>query len=315
MIEEFVYKLVFNITRLPANSKLGQSAAFFFYDTIKIFIMLSIIIFLVTFVRSFFPPEKIKKYLHNRYEFLGNVLAALFGIITPFCTCSAIPLFMGFLESGVPLGVTFSYLISAPTVNEIALGLLWVLFGWKIALLYIATGLSIAIISGYVIGRLHLEHLVEEFVYETKAVESKTERPSLNERTLYAYQYMISILKKVWLFIIIGVGLGALIHGYVPVSFVLKVAGPGNPLAVPVAVLIGVPLYSNVAGSIPIIQALIAKGLPIGTALALMMSITAISAPELLILRRVMKTKLLAIFVGIVAGGIVTIGYLFNMIL
>jgi hypothetical protein len=224
-------------------------------------------------------------------------------------------MFIGFLESGLPLGVTFSFLISSPTVNEVALVMLWGLFGWKIALLYIGTGVTLAFFSGIVIGKLKLESQVEEYVYKMKLGETGAMETSWKERVQYARDYTKDILKRVWLFVLIGIGLGAWIHGYAPVDLVMKYAGPGNPFAVIVAVLIGVPLYSNAAGTIPIIQALVEKGMPMGTALAFMMSIVAISTPEMIILRKVIKPKLIAIFVGIVSVAIVLIGYLFNAVL
>jgi uncharacterized membrane protein YraQ (UPF0718 family) len=224
-------------------------------------------------------------------------------------------MFIGFVESGLPLGVTFSFLISSPTVNEVALVMLWGLFGWKIAFIYTATGVILAFFGGIIIGKLKLEHLVEDYVYQIKMGESETIVPTWKERLGYARDYTKDILRRVWLFVLIGIGLGAWIHGYVPMDFVLKYAGPGNPFAVIVAVLIGIPLYSNAAGTIPIVQALVEKGLPMGTALAFMMSIVAISTPEMIILRKVIKPKLIAIFAGIVSVAIIIVGYLFNAIL
>jgi uncharacterized membrane protein YraQ (UPF0718 family) len=294
---------------------LGEALDFFFYDTVKVFLLLVVIIFGVAIIRSFFPPERSRKLLGHRREYVGNFLAACLGIVTPFCSCSAVPLFIGFVESGLPLGVTFSFLISSPTVNEVALVMLWGLFGWEIAFLYTATGVTLAFIGGIIIGKLKLDHLVEDYVYQIKMGESEVTVLTWKERIRYARDYTKDILRRIWLFVLIGIGLGAWIHGYVPMNFVLKYAGPGNPFAVPVAVLIGVPLYSNAAGTIPIIQALVEKGLPMGTALAFMMSIVAISTPEMIILRKVIKPKLIAIYVGIVAVAIIIVGYLFNAIL
>ena len=287
---------------------------FFFYDTMKIFLLLTIIIFVVAVIRSFFPPERARRLLGNRREYVGNLLAALLGIVTPFCSCSAVPLFIGFIESGLPLGVTFSFLISSPTVNEVALVMLWGLFGWEIALLYVATGVILAFISGIVIGKLKLEHLVEDYVYQIKLGEREEVVPTWRERFEYARDYTKDILKRVWLFVIIGIGLGALIHGYAPIDFVVKYAGPGNPFAVIIAVLIAIPLYSNAAGTIPIVQALVGKGMPMGTALAFMMAVVAISTPEMIILRKVIKPKMIAIFAGIITVAIIFIGYLFNYV-
>ena len=315
MLKDFADVIVYNWLQAPTGSMLGEALDFFFYDTMKVFLLLVSIIFAVAVIRSYFPPERSRRLLGNRREYVGNFLAASLGIVTPFCSCSAVPMFIGFVESGLPLGVTFSFLISSPTVNEVALVMLWGLFGWKIAMIYMGTGLIIAFIGGIVIGKLKLEHLVEDYVYKIKMGETAAVIPTLKERLEYARDYTKDILKRVWLFVLLGIGLGAWIHGYVPMDFVLKYAGPGNPFAVPIAVLIGIPLYSNAAGAIPIVQALVEKGLPMGTALAFMMSIVAISTPEMIILRKVIKPKLIAIFAGIVTVAIIIIGYLFNAIL
>jgi hypothetical protein len=255
---------------------------------------------------------------------VGNVAAALVGIITPFCSCSAVPLFIGFIESGVPLGVTFSFLIASPMVNEIAIILLWGMVGWQITALYIISGLIIAIVAGIIIGKLKLEGEVESYVYDMiekiKAAEQsgialEEENQTLRERAISSKDYTIDLLKKVGPYVIIAIGIGAIIHGYVPSDFLLTYAGPGNPLAVPIAVLIGVPLYSNAAGIIPLVAVFIDKGIPIGTALAFMMAVTALSVPEMIILRKVLKPKLLAIFIGILAVSITAIGYLFNAVI
>jgi uncharacterized membrane protein YraQ (UPF0718 family) len=315
MFKYLADKLVYQLIGIKPETMLGEALDFFFYDTMKVFFLLVVIIFGVAIIRSFFPPERSRKLLGHRRVYVGNFLAACLGIVTPFCSCSAVPMFIGFVESGLPLGVTFSFLISSPTVNEVALVMLWGLFGWKIAFIYTATGVILAFFGGIIIGKLKLEHLVEDYVYRIKMGESQAVVPTWKERLGYARDYTKDILRRVWLFVLIGIGLGAWIHGYVPMDFVLKYAGPGNPFAVIVAVLIGIPLYSNAAGTIPIIQALVEKGLPMGTALAFMMSIVAISTPEMIILRKVIKPKLIAIFVGIVTGAIIIIGYLFNAIL
>ena len=315
MFKYLADSLVYKWMGVQPKTKLGDSLNFFFYDTMKVFFLLIVIVFGVAIIRSFFPPERSRKLLGHRREYVGNFLAASLGIVTPFCSCSAVPMFIGFVESGLPLGVTFSFLISSPTVNEVALVMLWGLFGWKIAFIYVATGVMLAFISGIIIGKLKLEHLVEGYVYQIKMGDMETTVPSWRERLGYARDYTKDILKQIWLYVIIGIGLGALIHGYIPMDIVLKYAGPGNPFAVIVAVLIGIPLYSNAAGTIPIVQALVEKGLPMGTALAFMMSIVAISTPEMIILRKVIKPKLIAIFAGILALGIIIIGYLFNAIL
>ncbi len=315
MLKYVADSLVYQVLGIKQGTMLGEALNFFFYDTMKVFLLLVVIIFVVAIIRSFFPPEKSRKLLGNRREYVGNFLAACLGIVTPFCSCSAIPLFIGFVESGLPLGVTFSFLISSPTVNEVALVMLWGLFGWRIALLYTATGVILAFFGGIIIGKLKLEHLVEDYIYQIKMGECEASVPTWKERFSYARAYTKDILRRVWLFVLIGIGIGAWIHGYVPMDLVLRYAGPGNPFAVIVAVLIGIPLYSNAAGAIPIVQALVEKGLPMGTALAFMMSIVAISTPELIILRKVIKPKLIAIFTGIVAVSIIIIGYLFNAIL
>ena len=315
MLKYLADSLVYTLMGIQPGTMLGEALNFFLYDSMKVFLLLVSIIFTVAVIRSFFPPEKSRKLLGNRREYIGNFLAACLGIVTPFCSCSAVPMFIGFVEAGLPLGVTFSFLISSPMVNEVALVMLWGLFGWKIAFIYTATGVMLAFFGGIIIGKLKLEHLVEEYVYQIKVGESETIVPTWKERLGYAWDYTKDILRRVWLFVLIGIGVGAWIHGYVPMDFVLKYAGPGNPFAVIVAVLIGIPLYSNAAGTIPIVQALVEKGLPMGTALAFMMSIVAISAPEMIILRKVIKLKLIAIFVGIVTVAIIIIGYLFNVIL
>lgn len=308
--------VTFGFFNLSKTSLLGSAVNFFIYDSIKILILLIVIIFLVSYLRSFISPEKTRKLLTKRFTVIGNVLAALFGIITPFCSCSAVPLFIGFVESGVPLGVTFSYLISAPMVNEVAVILLFGLFGLPVALLYAASGVTIAIIVGYSMGKMNLEPLVEDYVWKIKAGDADGEQSlTSRERINQAYLYTMDLIKKVYPYVLVGVGIGALIHGYAPSDALTKIAGRGNILAVPIAVLIGVPLYSNAAGTIPIVQALISKGLPLGTALAFMMSVTALSFPEMVILRKVLKPKLLGIYIAILTVGIIFTGYLFNILI
>ncbi len=315
MLKNLADYVVFDLLTLKPGTHLGEALNFFIYDTIKIFFLLSVIIFIVAVIRSYFPPEKTRRILSRRRVYVGNALAASLGIVTPFCSCSAVPLFIGFVESGVPLGVTFSFLVSSPMINEVALVLLLGLFGWKIALTYVGTGLVIAIISGIVIGKLKMEKYVQDYVYQMKVGNAKIPNQSFREKIKYARDYTGELLKKIWPYILVGVGVGGFIHGYVPSEFLVKYAGPGNPLAVPVAVLIGVPLYSNAAGTIPIVQALMGKGMPIGTVLAFMMAVTALSFPEAVILKNVLKMRLLLIFFGIVALAIIGVGYLFNAIL
>lgn len=314
MLQAFADYVAYTLFGLMPNSHLGAAVDFFIYDTIKIFLMLATIIFLVSMIRSFFPPERTKKILSHKREFIGNILAALLGIVTPFCSCSAVPVFIGFVESGVPLGVTFSFLISSPMVNEVALIMLWGMFGWQIAAIYIVTGLTVAIVGGLVIGKLKLEHLVEEYVYNIKMGETELAALTWKERVEYAWEYVVDILKKVWLYVIIGIAIGGAMHGYAPADFLVKYAGKDNLLAVPLAVLIGVPLYSNAAGIIPIVNVLMEKGMAMGTVLAFMMAVTALSLPEMIILRKVLKPKLLGIFVGIMTVAIIFVGYLFNWI-
>jgi uncharacterized protein len=316
MLKEAASFITYNLFKLDHGSRLADAAEFFIYDTAKIFLLLSVIIFIVSVIRSFFPPERTKKILSHKKEFIGNILAALLGIVTPFCSCSAVPLFIGFVEAGVPLGVTFSFLISSPMVNEVAVVLLWGLFGWKIAALYMGTGLLVAIFSGFIIGKLKLEKWVEEYVYKIRTGQGhEIMTQAFRERLQYARWNTADILKRVWLFVIAAIGIGGFIHGYVPQDFLVRYAGNGNPLAVPMAVALGVPLYSNAAGVIPIVYALMEKGLSMGTVLAFMMAVTALSLPEMIILRKVLKVKLLAVFVSIMTVTIIAVGYLFNALL
>lgn len=315
MLKQFADWLVFETIGLIPGSHAGEALNFFIYDTLKIFLLLTTIIFVVAIIRTSFPPERTKQILSHKREFVGNVMAALLGIVTPFCSCSAVPLFIGFVESGVPLGVTFSFLISSPMVNEVALIMLWGLFGWKIALIYIGTGLLVAIVAGIVIGRLKMEKYVQDYVWEMQVGNSEIKVMTFREKLEYARDYTGGLLKKIWPYVIVGVGLGAFIHGYVPQDFLAKWAGRDNPFAVPIAVALGVPLYSNAAGVIPIVQALTAKGMAIGTVLAFMMAVTALSLPEAIILKNVLKNRLLAVFFGTVALAIIGVGYLFNAIL
>lgn len=315
-LEKFADWIVYKLLAIQSNTLLAKALTFFIADVIKIFILLAVIIFVVSFIRSYLPQEKIKKILSHKYQFTGNILAAIFGIFTPFCTCSAIPLFLGFIEAGVPIGVTFSFLVASPMINEVALVMLLGLFGVKIALLYIASGLLIAIFSGIIIGKISAEKLLENNVLNQQNKKNNTQiYSSWQDRTKFAKRYTLWIIKKVWLYIIIGVGLGALIHGYVPTDFLVNIAGKDKWYAVPVATLLGIPLYSNAAGTIPLVQVLTEKGVAMGTALAFMMAVTGLSLPEFLILKRVMKLKLILIFAGIVGLGIIFTGYLFNIIL
>jgi len=315
-IQVFADWLVYGLFNLGRESVAGSSLDFFIYDCIKILILLLVIMFSVSLLRTYLTPERIRKALVGKHEVVGNLTASSIGIVTPFCTCSAIPLFIGFVESGVPLGVTFSYLIAAPMINEVAAVLLFGLFGWEIALIYIVSGFVIAVVAGYILGRMKLEHLVEDFVWKMKAGQAaEIEKRTMKDRSHEAWQDTKSLILKVYPYVLIGIGIGAIIHGYAPENLLAKIAGKGNLLAVPIAVLIGVPLYSNAAGTIPIVQSLISKGLPVGTSLAFMMSVTALSLPEMIILRKVLKPKLLAIYIAIITMGIIFTGYLFNLIM
>jgi hypothetical protein len=308
--------LTYTVFSIAPKTLLAGAVNFFIFDVAKIFILLSVIIFAVSMIRSYLPPEKIRAILSRKNKYVGNLLASLLGIITPFCSCSAIPLFLGFVQAGVPLGTTFSFLVASPMINEVALVLLLGLFGWKIALIYILSGLIIAILSGIVIGKLKIENLVEPFVYQN-FINGNVDLPSMSrkERIIYAKDYTLDILKKVWPYILIGIGVGAWIHGYVPADFLARYAGSDKWYAVPLAVLVGIPLYSNAAGIIPLVSALTEKGVAMGTTLAFMMSVTALSLPEFMILKKVMKTKLILIFAGIVGIGIMFTGLMFNLIL
>lgn len=311
LIGDFATKAILGTT----ENGMAEALRFFVADTIKVFILLSVMVFLVSILRTFITREKVKKWLGGRKEGFGNVLAALLGVPTPFCSCSAVPLFMGFIEAGVPLGITFSFLISAPMVNEVAVAMLLGLVGWKITALYIATGLAVAITAGIIIGRLKMEKEVEKLTGKTCACKKQKNKTSWRERIEFAKNETLRITTKTFPYILLGIGIGAFVHGFVPVGFLADLAGPNNPLAVPIAVLIGIPLYANAAATVPIINALMAKGMALGTALALMMSITALSLPEMVILRRVLKPKLLAVFAGTLAVAFVLTGLLFNAIL
>jgi uncharacterized protein len=293
---------------------LEEAAKFFIFDTPKVLMLLTLVVFGMGVVRSFFSPERTRALLAGKREGIGNVAAAGLGVFTPFCSCSAVPLFVGFVSAGVPLGVTFSFLISAPMVNEVALGLLFALVGWKVALTYLAFGLGVSIVSGWVIGRLHLEGWLEEWVRNLRAgaAEIPVESLSVVDRIKAGIEAVRDIVGRVWIWIIVGIAAGAFIHGYVPNDLLATIMGKGAWWSVPAVVLIGVPIYSNAAGIIPVVEALLSKGVPLGTVLAFMMSVIALSFPEMIILRKVLTTKLIAVFIGVVASGIIAVGYLFN---
>jgi hypothetical protein len=315
LLQQFADWLTYAVLGLAQNSPLASSVNFFVYDSLKVTLMLAVIVFAVAIVRTYITPQKVKKWVAGRTEGVGNVLAAILGIPTPFCSCSAVPLFIGFVESGVPLGVTFSFLIASPLINEIAAAMLLAMFGWEIAALYIISGLIIAILAGVIIGRLHLEGEVEEFVYKCKLHDLAEKEMTWNDRLMFAKSESKDITLRVLPYILLGIAIGAVIHGYAPADFLANIAGPDNPLAVPIAVLIGIPLYANAAGMIPIMEVLTAKGMAMGTALAFMMAVIGLSLPEMIILRKVLKIKLLAIFAGILFVAFTLTGYLFNAVL
>ncbi len=302
---------------LDPDSRLAAALEFFFYDTPKVLLLLTGVVFVMGMVNSYFTPERTRVLLAGRTEGASNVLAAGLGIVTPFCSCSAVPLFIGFLQAGVPLGVTFSFLISAPMVNEVALALLFGLFGWKVALLYVGLGLAVAIVAGWIIGRLRMERFLEDWVRDMPRVQAIAAGGglALSERIDAGFASVRTIVGKVWPYVLAGIAIGAAIHGWVPEDFMAGIMGKDAWWSVPLAVVIGVPMYSNAAGIIPIVQALLAKGAALGTVLAFMMSVIALSAPEMVILRKVLKPPLIATFVAVVAAGILIVGYLFNAVL
>jgi len=306
--------LAFDLLGLEPGSPTGEAVAFFLFDLPKVLLLLIGVVTLVSFLRSFVSPERVRRALAGRNVVAGSAAAAGFGIITPFCSCSAVPLFIGFVEAGVPLGVTFAFLVSAPMVNEVALVLLWGLFGPTIAVAYLIAGLLVAIGAGLVVGRLHLERFVEPYVYEIRSGPAIEIQPTMEDRLRDAWDSTRRLVRRIAPWVAIGIGIGALIHGYAPTELVAQIGGRENPLAVPLVVMLGVPLYANAAGMIPIVEALLGKGIPIGTVLAFMMAVTALSVPELLILRRVMRRQLIAVFVLVVASGILAVGYLFNVL-
>lgn len=306
------------VAGVDLESRLGSAVHFFLYDSVKILLLLTGIIFVITVLRTFMSVERTRALLGGKREGVGNVMAAGLGVVTPFCSCSAVPAFIGFVAAGVPVGVTMSFLIASPLVNEIAIALLLGLFGVGPTVLYVAAGLTIAVVAGWVLGRMGAQRWVEPFVFETH-IGDRTIDPGAGltwgDRIAVGITEVGTILKKIWPYLIVGIGLGAAIHGWVPTDFFARVAGPDNPLGVPLAVLLGIPLYSNAAGALPLVEALAAKGMPMGTLLAFMMSVVALSLPEMILLRRVLKPQLIGAFIGVVAVGIIAVGYLFNAVL
>ena len=308
-------QLVDGLFGMKAGTHLTETLRFFIFEVPKVLLLLTLIIFCVGIIRTYFSPEHTRKALEGKSLFTGNIMASMLGIVTPFCSCSAIPLFLGFVESGIPLGVTFSFLIAAPMINEVAIVLLFGLFGWKTALIYVVTGLVIAIIAGWVIGRLHLEKWVEDWVYTLKAGDQiDEEKLSFAVRVKRGFEAVKDIVGKVWIYVMIGIAVGAGVHGYVPQAFMASFMGKSVWYSVPLSVLIGIPLYSNAAGIIPIVSALIEKGAALGTSLAFMMSVIGLSLPEMIILHKVLKMPLILTFIGIVGTGIMIVGFLFNYI-
>ncbi len=307
-----VEKLVVNVFGLSMNERLGASVHFFIYDVVKIFILLSALIFMISYIQSFFPPERTRKILGNFSGITANILAALLGTITPFCSCSSIPLFIGFTSAGLPIGTTFSFLISSPLVDLASVILLAGIFNWKIALAYVLVGLVLAVIGGTIIGKLKLESHVESFVFSNNMETAEEDPMTRRERIDFARVQVLDIIKKVWIYVLIGVGIGAAIHNYIPEAFITSLLGADKWWSVLVATVVGVPMYADIFGTLPIAEALIAKGVGLGTALAFMMGVTALSLPSLVMLSKVIKPKLLAIFFGIVFIGIIIIGYGFN---
>lgn len=308
--------LTYDLMRLEKGEHLSAAVEFFIFEVPKVMMLLVLVVFGVGVVRSFFTPERTRRILSGKREFLGNILASLLGVVTPFCSCSAVPLFIGFVTTGIPLGVTFSFLISAPMVNEVALVLLWGLFGWKVAMIYLCTGLVIALVAGWVMGRLRLERYVEEWVYQTKTGQSAIEESlTWPNRFRLGLDAVRDIVGKVWIYVVLGIAVGAGIHGYVPEGFMASFMGKEVWWSVPLAVVLGVPMYANAASIIPIVQALLGKGAALGTVLAFMMAVIGLSLPEAIILRKVLKLPLILAFFGVVAIGIMLVGYLFNFIM
>jgi len=313
-LENLVAKLVEGMFGLSSETHLGSSVHFFFYDVAKILILLSLMIFVISYIRSYFQPQKTKEMLEHIHGLKAHIAASLLGIITPFCSCSSVPIFIGFVEAGIPLGVTFSFLVTSPIVNEAAFAILLAAFGWKVAFTYGAMGVLIGVASGMIIGKFEPEAHLEEKAFEGEAFDKLRPEMTQKERLAYAAEHVVDILKRIWLYLLIGIGIGAAIHGWAPEDILAKYAGSDNPFSVVIAVLCGVPLYSNALGTIPIAEALIGKGGGLGTALAFMMAVTALSVPEMVLLRKVMKPRLIAIFVATASIGILLVGWMFNLL-
>lgn len=305
---------ILNSFGLDTNEKIGESVQFFIYDVIKIMVLLGILIFIISYIQSYFPPERTKKILGRFYGIGANIIAALLGTVTPFCSCSSIPLFMGFTSAGLPLGLTFSFLISSPMVDLGSLVLLMSIFGWKVAVVYVLLGLVIAVAGGTLIEKLHLENQVEEFIRNGKAIDTPQAELNFKDRIKYAFEQVCSTAKKVFLYVLVGVGIGAIIHNWIPEEFIIKALGDNNPFGVMLATVAGVPMYADIFGTIPIAEALLSKGALLGVVLSFMMGVTTLSLPSMIMLRKAVKPKLLAIFVVICTVGIILVGYFFNLI-
>lgn len=305
---------ILNACGLDTTTKIGGSVRFFIYDTIKIMVLLGVLILIISYIQSFFPPERTKKILGRFHGIVANIVAALLGTVTPFCSCSSIPLFIGFTSAGLPLGVTFSFLISSPMVDLGSLVLLMSIFGWKVALLYVVLGLVIAVIGGTLIEKLHLENQVEEYIRNGRSLDVPQEELHFKDRIKYAWEQVFSTAKKVFPYVLVGVGIGAIIHNWIPEDFIVKVLGDNNPFGVILATVAGVPMYADIFGTIPIAEALLAKGALLGVVLSFMMGVTTLSLPSMIMLRKAVKPKLLGIFVAICTVGIIIVGYFFNLI-
>ena len=313
-LDNLMTLLVEGVFGLSRETHLGESVHFFFYDTIKILILLSFMIFVISYLRSYFQPQKTKVMLEKIHGPKAHIAASLMGIITPFCSCSSVPIFIGFIQAGIPLGVTFSFLVTSPIVNEAAFAVLWAAFGWQVAVAYAVMGVMIGVVSGMIIGRFKPETHLEKDVFQGEAFNKPGVERSQKERLAFAMEHTWDIIKKIWIYLLIGIGIGAVIHGWAPEDILAKYAGKDNPFSVIIAVIAGIPLYANALGTIPIAEALIGKGVGIGTALAFMMAVTALSVPEMVLLRKVMKPRLIAIFVATAAIGILLVGWMFNLL-
>ncbi len=313
-LSDLIKWIVQDVFGFDVNERVGGSVHFFLYDTIKIFILLSVLIFVISYIQSHFPPERTRKILGRFHGIGANTLGALLGTVTPFCSCSSIPLFIGFTSAGLPIGVTFSFLISSPLVDLASVLLLASIFNWKIAIAYVAVGLILAVVGGTLISKMRLEKYVESFVYQNQAGQIDAPEMTRRDRVRFAKDQVVFIIKKVWLYILIGVGIGAAIHNWIPQDIILAVLGANNPFSVLIATVVGAPMYADIFGTLPIAEALVTKGVGIGTVLSFMMAVTALSLPSMILLKKVVKTKLLLIFAGIVVIGIVIIGYVFNAI-